>query len=432
MSDLYKFREQEPAFEARTRGLYLLFVTYLVSLWFPGVLTLGETGISLNILLIMLFSYWALVIGTYPKLVLRGANQRFLMVLTFTVIGLIILSTLSFFHAQNPFRVGRPMFTYIQFLFILTGVLLTVTETREKQILNIMVFTMLAVATLTAMAHFLPSLGSLLFQGRDRTSAFFKNPNQFGIALSSFGPIVVAYALAAPQRRWLYAIGVGTVILALIASGSKTNLLVFSVSCSGVLLVTAFTEHNKIKGMMMIMRNIGILIALAYPVVWALATFNPRAARILFRFVSGEGEAVTVYQRQVLWAEGIQTGLDSLFLGQGAGQLTLQPLTSRIYTHSHNVFVDHFRTLGLPGALLLTILVIAVVVFVFRMMILTNKSQSMSKFKKATIAGFSFGIFAFLMSNQLSDSLGPSTTPLFWVLLVMLAIRGQTEGRQRK
>ncbi|TIO48930.1 MAG: O-antigen ligase family protein, partial [Mesorhizobium sp.] len=86
-----------------------------------------------------------------------------------------------------------------------------------------------------------------------------------------------------------------------------------------------------------------------------LQFLNPRAYKLLSLQLSG-GEAHSIVSRQRLWSISIDLGLSHPFMGVGAGQWV-----GDIAPHSHNLFIDYFRTLGVPGLALVVIMVLLVV-----------------------------------------------------------------------
>ncbi len=148
-----------------------------------------------------------------------------------------------------------------------------------------------------------------------------------------------------------------------------------------------------------------------------LQSLNPRAYRLLMTQVSG-GEAHSMVSRERLWTISIDLGLAHPFTGVGAGQ----PIGD-IAPHSHNLFIEYFRTLGVPGVGLITIMVLLIVIFLVSAVVPTLMGHGESRHATVTnvmLLGSAVCVWNYLVANQMSDSFGPSTAPFFWIPLALL------------
>lgn len=374
----------------------------------------------MNIVVIFVFGISALAAGTLTRTRLTKSFRRRQRVVTYSIIALTILTCISLLVADNTFRVGRPLLSYLNFFFILFATSVLAFELRVKDFLHRLLLAAIFVSLVAALANFITPLQDQLFGERDRTGAFFKNPNQFGIALSCVGPLMLSLAITAKKGKPTYAIGTAVLVVALVSSGSKTNLLVFAASCVLVMVTIAISERSGLRSYISLVLNALLAVVLLLIGLNVLEVLNPRAANLIYTFLSAEGEVRTVSQRMLLWQQGIQEGMQRPLLGAGAGQTTVHPLTGEIYPHSHNAVVDYFRTLGVPGLLFSLLMMGSVLMFSLRSLFKMIGNKSISKCDKGYVIGLSIGVIAYIVSNQVSDSFGPSTSPIFWTLFICL------------
>jgi O-antigen ligase len=149
----------------------------------------------------------------------------------------------------------------------------------------------------------------------------------------------------------------------------------------------------------------------------ALQFLNPRAYNLLALQLSG-GEAHSVVSRQRLWSISIDLGLSHPFMGVGAGQ----PVGD-IAPHSHNLFIDFFRTLGVPGVALVSMMVLLVMAYLVSSVLCTlfgNDRGEHAAEVNVMVLGTSVSVWNYILANQMSDSFGPSTAAFFWLPLALL------------
>ena len=122
--------------------------------------------------------------------------------------------------------------------------------------------------------------------------------------------------------------------------------------------------------------------------------------------------------RERLWSISIDLGLAHPFTGVGAGQ----PIGD-IAPHSHNLFVEYFRTLGVPGVALITVMVLLVLICLINAVmaaLIAKGRTSVATDTNVMVLGTSVCVLNYLVANQMSDSFGPSTAPFFWIPLALL------------
>ena len=253
----------------------------------------------------------------------------------------------------------------------------------------------------------------------DRASGFFKNPNQFGMVLSTMFPVATAFLLVERRRRLLWAVCWLLLLLGLVACGSKTNLILSSLSLVTMLCAFSLVAYTGAQRMMMIVISIFATIVLILGGAALLSLFNPRALRIMLTFLSQDGEVASLISRDQLWRYSFQQFLIDPILGQGAGQPISIFFREETVPHSHNVLLDYLRTLGAPGFLvMLTILSTAACLSVISIWSAIWASTAATGHRIFCI-GLGVGGISYMAANMSSDSMGPSTSPFFWLVLYL-------------
>ena len=149
-----------------------------------------------------------------------------------------------------------------------------------------------------------------------------------------------------------------------------------------------------------------------------LSIFNPRALRIMLTFLAQDGEVASLVSRDQIWRYSFHQFLMHPVLGQGAGQPVAMFFRQETVPHSHNVLLDYARTLGAPGFLLmLTILLTAAAISL--MSIRAALVARAATGHRIVCIGLSVGALAYIAANMSSDSMGPSTSPFFWLVLYL-------------
>ena len=331
---------------------------------------------------------------------------------------LIFLSLISAFHADVAFRAARPsvsLLTAFALFFLVVG---TATRQRLSIYIGVLCCALTITSVITTLAFVEPTLQSIIFQGRDRAFGFFKNSNQFGIAISTVLPLALAMAFAGGKYRLLWAICVLFLCLGLMASGSKANLLISAVTIPTCLILFSSMSYSGPQRVLMVgVTAVGCLIAGAL-VVFVLSFVNPRALSLLGEVVV-EGEAThSLVSRSVLWSESIDVLRDNPLLGSGAGQ----PI--RGIAHSHNLVLEYARTLGVPGLVLILVKLAVILAVCSSTIVSALRSRAARLADRYLCVGIAFGPIAYLGANFSSDSLGPTTSPfLYSTLFLGLASR---------
>ena len=400
----------------------------IVSIWFPGAARVGGTDGSLSFLLAL---FCAVVSVTSYGEVARRLHRTEAVLVTAvlaTAALIIAFSLLSMLYAGDPLRTFRAVFAQIFGFAVIPAVVAISTRPKGVEAVDRIVTTMIVMAVVTSC---LVTVGIGGAKFADRAEGYFKHSNQLGIALSAGLPLIAAKLVTLRGQRLLQLILTGclvAVLLGLVKSGSKTNFIV-GVAGLGTFfgLYSIYLVIRKERAVAVIAGTVMAPILLEASLL-TLQHLNPRAYNLLSLQASG-GEAHSMISRQRLWEMSIDLGLSHPFAGVGAGQ----PIGD-IAPHSHNLFIDYFRTLGVPGLALVTIIVLFVTAYLVSAVLGTLKAtaddtnESVAK-TNVMVLGTSVSVWNYLVANQMSDSFGPSTAPFFWLPLALLIVY---RGMQRQ
>ncbi|MER9140268.1 O-antigen ligase family protein [Mesorhizobium sp. M0830] len=394
----------------------------IVSIWFPGATRIAGTDGSLSFLLAL---FCALVsVGAYAETARRLHRTEAALATAVLAISafIMVLSLLSMLYADSPIRTMRAVFAQVFGFAIIPAV--AAISTRPKGLVAIdrivMAMIIMSVATSCLVAI---GLGDARFA--DRAEGYFKHSNQLGIALSAALPLVAAKLISSRTHRVLLLGCIIAVLLGLVKSGSKTNFVLGVAGLGAFFGIYSFYLVRRKQSPVAVIAGMVTAPILLEASLVALQYLNPRAYNLLALQLSG-GEAHSVISRQRLWSISIDLGLSHPFMGVGAGQWV-----GDIAPHSHNLFIDAFRTLGVPGVGLMSVMVLVVVTYVVSAVLSTLFDKDRGDHSteiNVMVLGTSVSVFNYIAANQMSDSFGPSTAPFFWLPLALLIFY---RGRQR-
>jgi O-antigen ligase len=387
----------------------LLFSLFTMLAFAPRYVSVNEVNVGAVLVLFMAFT----IVANWRSVavIFRRSTPVSLLSISAILVGLFALFSAS--YAAEPFRVLRVAYAQIIGPIILLYVFIGVRSGSAALRACWLLVVLAALSSCIAFAAFqMPSLGRIFFGASDRTAALFKQANQFGIVLSMVLPLSAALLLSMRGRlRLLAALCTLAIYLGLALSGSKANLMIATALAGGVLIMYLANQGHFTRNPLLSFSLMGVAVAACLIGYNALDILNPRAKHLLDSFAGGEVIPSWAH-REAIWDAAIATGLEHPLLGQGAGQLGLGGVT-----HSHNVFLDAFRTLGVPG-LAGVVLEVGCVMVMLIPIIAHGFKGRLPLLPAATAAG----CLAYIIANQSSDSFGPSTIPIFWIVLALTLV----------
>ncbi|MEO8243760.1 MAG: O-antigen ligase family protein [bacterium] len=423
-------RMPDPAETVLSTGMpFVLAVVFISALPFPGLFSVLE-GASLalvTMLVSMLVWYAAARARNSPFDPTASLAIRVVMVCAGF---LIVWSLLSTFGAAAPLRASRYIATLVAAFAIYFLVRSTVTRSRLTLYVDILAVGLAVTAAISLLAYEVHSLHSIIFKGTDRAAGFFKNPNQYGMAISTTMPAVMALLLAERQRRLLRLVCLVLMFLGLVASGSKTNFLLAWASVFGMVLSHSWIFNTGTRRVGMLVLSLAGSVILAGLGVVAINVLNPRALVIMAKFFSGDGEVDSLMTRGFLRAYSFDQFFADPIFGQGAGQRIDIFYREADVSHSHNVLLDYMRTLGAPGLLTVSVMICAVAIVCGVSIARALRSSSGAPAARLICLGLSTSCLSYVAANMSSDSMGPSTSPFFWLFTYLsFASRNLMSGR---
>ena len=397
--------------------LYLsvaLAFTFLAALPAPGLVNLLD-GASLALLTMLAATpIWYATARARHSPFDQVASRAIAIILA-SAGFLIFWSLLSTFGVAAPARASRYIATLIAAFSIYFLVRGTVTRGRVSLYVDVLAAGLAATSALSLLGYEIDGLRDIIFRGTDRAAGLFKNPNQFGMAISTTVPAVMALLVAERQRRWFRVACLILMLLGLVASGSKTNFLLAWGTILAVLCGNAWISHTGAQRYgMLALSVLGSLVFAGVGIV-ALSFINPRALGIMMAFFGGDGEVDSLLTRSFLWVYSVDQFLADPILGQGAGQSIDIFYRAEDVSHSHNVLLDYMRTLGAPGLLGVALMIGTVVVVCLLTLSRALRSGSGPPAARLLCFGLSLNCLSYVAANMSSDSFGPSTSPFFWL-----------------
>lgn len=386
----------------------------IVSIWFPGATQIAGTDGSLSFLLALFCATIGVAVYREAARGLHSADAAFMVILLSAAGLIIVLSLLSMLYAASPIRTLRTVFAHIfGFALVPTTAAISARPGGTDAVERI-VSVFMAMGVLTA-CLVIAGLGDAKFA--DRAEGYFKHANQLGIAMSAALPLVAARLVASHKHRVVLLGCVLAIVMGLIESGSKTNFVVGVVGLA--LFFGLYGTYLAVRRRRPITLIAGAIVTpvIVQGALSLLQSFNPRAYRLLLLQFSG-GDPHSMVARERLWAMSIDLGLANPFTGVGAGQ----PLGD-IAPHSHNLFVEYFRTLGVPGAAMITVIVLVVALYLASAVLHTLfRGECGPRGERANVMllGAAVSVWNYLLANQMSDSFGPSTAAFFWLPVALL------------
>lgn len=394
--------------------LQVSLLLLVASIWFPGATRIAGTDGSLSFLLALFCA--AISIASYGEVAKRvHRSEATLAAALLTTAGLIIiLSLMSMLYTGSPMRTMRAVFAQLFGFATIPTIAALSARPNGSATVDRIVSAMIVMSVATSFLVIV-GLGSANFA--DRAAGFFKHANQLGIAMSAALPLVAARLVISRKHRLLLLGCLVAVLLGLVKSGSKTNFVVGVIGLGLFFALYAIYLAARKQRPLAIIAGAVTAPLLLQAALFVLQSLNPRAYRLLTIQLSG-GETHSIVSRERLWSMSIDLGLAHPFTGVGAGQ----PLGG-IAPHSHNLFVEYFRTLGVPGVALITVMTLLVMICMINAVIGTVIGKSRSTYATDTnvmVLGTSVCVWNYLVANQMSDSFGPSTAPFFWIPLALL------------
>lgn len=385
-----------------------LSVFVFVSMLTPSLFHVSN-DISASALLLVMMT-WLIVFSSEPA-VFDSKYRIVRRVIVWVTIFLIIWILCSTVKTEHLFRAGRPILSFGQGLLIIF-IACRLIDRKMLENLSKVVFGLIVMTVCFSLLGLkLGYFHDLMFQGSDRSSGFHKNPNQYGIFLNCCFSYALARAMLRPGRNVLVWCLVVFIFIGLALSGSKTN-IVLSV-LSGLLIFSFCSYKSGRFGRVVFIVPIVGVVLLFNGLEW-LELLNPRASRILSSVFQGGVGDTTLQSRWLLWEISLDAMISNPLFGRGAGT----PINSvhEHTKHSHNMFLEIGRSSGIPA--LIALVVLSVVSIVFCLRSLSSIGREIIHYDGIDwVVGSCFAVLMYLISNQMSDSFGPSTSVIFWLSL---------------
>jgi O-antigen ligase len=319
-------------------------------------------------------------------------------------------------NGEDFIRAGRPIIGFGLAGITYFAMVRTVDPKKIDQAIYIFVAMGCLNAAISFIAPNIEFLRELIFGHRDRSEGLFKHPNQFAMVLTTIIPVVLAMALVDRKRQLAWAAALAMLMIGFIFAGSKFNTGVLLAASFLVGTAAAFTHPSGLRAVLLFvgMLVVGSVIAV---IVWNLILiYNPRMGALLAQLASGEA-ITSMTGRYNIWRTSMAEFYADPLFGQGGGAMLAIDTRDIDLTHSHNVILDVMRTMGVPGLVAIVVMVTALLGLALHQMRIALSHSKASRVERLKLFGLAIGLISYVAANMSSDSFGPSTTPIFWILL---------------
>jgi O-antigen ligase len=338
----------------------------------------------------------------------------------FAAIGLILTAgILSSINASSLAEVLKFEIGYLVGLTLITVLISSLQRDEDITfVLSCLLFGGALVVAITLSGYLVPLIGEITLNRYGRAKAFALHPNQFGMMLAAIMPLAAANLAVDYRsiRRWLILVIIST---GLVISGSKTNLFISAFLCPLTLFLVGLCKQKSLQRIPSLLGAILAMVLVGIFGVFLLQKLAPQTLISLQILWSDPEGYRSILSRREIWIAALTIVKKYPFLGIGAGNT---PLLLDV-RHCHNVFIEYYLTMGLLG---LITLVFFILCLLFICWYVVRISRYMPFIHGTRVIGLVLGIVSYLLSNQSSDSFGPTTLPVFWVLVGVLLAQGNS------
>ena len=380
--------------------------------WLSRPLLLGEFSFAFAVP--FLLAFWALTRPAWPgtfRRAMQGGHGRGLWLEALCVGTIVMLAFISILDSPAPlraFRVILPM-AYAPCALILLSRVPPLVQRR-------LLFAALFSGTIVlAFALLLTQIGSgrsiVMLEYRFR--AFLENSNQLGVMILAVWPLAIALLLNAQtgRQRLLCTITVLILATATFLSGTKTALALGFVSGALTWLYHGSRSGSLDKTLFKLVIVVCAIVLAVPTTLWVLSWASPDAFKRVENIIAhGIWEYNSMQDRNKIWTESVQIGLAHPLLGAGAGTKVLG------YAHSHNMFADYFRGMGVFGLSAAIALVVSTTSRGANFLLSTLHKGMTNRPSDTIVVGLYLGAIFYLIGNLLSDSFSPTTSFLYWMV----------------
>jgi len=302
---------------------------------------------ELAILLAVVAHVWDLLVAGALRAAVRGWWQRRsladLAVALYVALGL--FAAVRAVYQHEALREWRLVFAEPALLYALLRSRVRDASTAA-QAARMLLYVGVGLAMYALVAYTSPA-GVIEAEGARRARAYFGSPNNLALLLERVLPLGLALGLAMRRQRWLW-LGVAGLILAAIGLTFSRGAWVLGVPAG---LLTVLGLHSRRS------RRVALLLIVCGVLLIVPLSRMPRFAD-LANLASG-----TSFLRVQLWRSAWQMGSDHWLWGVGPdnflyyyGDYILPGAeVDRWLSHPHNIVLDFWLRLGLPGAVLLAL-----------------------------------------------------------------------------
>jgi O-antigen ligase len=370
-------------------------------------LALPLTGIFALFLIVQI---WRLHV---PPLGIRAWSLR---VVNFGFI-LVLIGTIIQFPGNSEYRVETVLFS-IKWMLPWCSLLLVFTGCLFGGKKDWLVYGMLSGCALSVVCVEANRVGfpiPIAKMSPTRVAGLLSNPNQYGIILSSFAPLIV-YVLH--KRGWLPRL-LGLSSIPLFAVGlfeclSKTNIMIWPITMALTLLLFSCNDAKRL------FRAVALIalsaIGAASLLGSALAVLQAQGGRDfagMTQFFEDPTSMKSLDDRQDAWDEALKYLHDRPILGEGPGWAP----DHLMFLHAHNLFLQVWIDVGILGLLGAIVITIGILIRNWEVVHAVITRQIPLDDEARLQIAVAIGLVAAVFGNSMSASLDTETMVSFSLLL---------------
>lgn len=388
-----------------------------------GVVSLQPVEVASSLLLFAYFAHFALAPSLAVTSLGRPSRRLLTGVLTSCVL-ILVSAAISATRASDVISVLRFGGRYVLGILILTALARFLDRRARLETFERYLLAGALLSVCAAVLGFFTPLGGLTIRYGDRAQAFLNHPNQFAMLLLTLVPIALTKALERPSRirPWVTVVGL---VAGIALTGSKANLLLLAIALP-LTMILALELRRRLDQRIALGLGLGVATAtIGVVALLIVGQFNPRTLGTLERLFTEPSTTSAVVSRSALWTSAVEIGLEHTWTGVGADNAVYY----LPFAHAHNVVLEYFLSLGLPGVAALSLLLVFIALIALACVRLVMRRPGPSHADKLSLLGYALAALFYVASNMSSDSFGGTTLPMLWFVLAMSLARLDLVGR---
>src|SRR5690625_895561 len=342
-------------------------------------------------------------------------TNSFLMLILSTITLIVASGLFSGINAVDLGAVVRFILRYaLGLLLVLSLFVLLDRPSRVRVLVKWVLIGAVSSVGVSVVGLYVPTVGELTVRYGDRSQAFMNHPNQLAMLLTTVLPIAIAVALGT-RRRVLGWLAVLITAGGLAMTGSKLNVGLLFLGALAFTMLAMLTYPGLIVRLKFLLRATAATLVLVGLAVGVLAYVTPRTINTILRLLTEPADVSAVASRLELWQTALQFGWQYPLTGIGAANAEhYLP-----FDHAHNVFMDFFMAMGIPGLLSLALFLLVLTGLALASVARGIFDRSLPQYSRLLLTAMPVAMALYVAANQSSDSFGGTTLPVLWLVIAL-------------